>query len=1036
MVKKNTTLILFVSIFIVLISLNLASAFSIKAVTPSYINRTIPTIINFTINNTDVNNITQITFTLPMEARYYGGNGTDASGTFFSNSTGGSPPKITLTWTNLTAIGIIKNNSAAQSFWFNATLRNLGSAFFTNITINVSYTSGANTYSSHNYVVNFAFSGYVKNETGGYEGNVNLTMYQFVEGQNGPPTSTADASTLSAADGSFTFTSINGSATAYKLKMVRYGSGTNCIFLNSTCNAIKTGPVLQDFPAMMYYPTTADNSFAFEFMRPPSLNGTTFYLQPATTLRLYANNNSDAQKFGYQVVDQVVGFPIESNAMTSVSTVDVIVPTGRNYTVMFSRFPSGSSGFQFSQLCDGSFMNDTLCPSPPISNSSLGTLTEGGILILNQSLVITKARLYGCIDTGGKNNSNLNITALNLKMVPWQGFVPPARGDMGNINLTTDINYSVSTTPINCLGKFAFYNISVMAAASGLNYMLEIYAKNASDEAGNPGTANNLAVFQNISITNNTYLNLTLQKLAGSYYPGSLNTSRIRINIQNSSGGAITNKLNANIKIKNPALGTVTYMIESMSNGQFYIPIMNNSNWAKIMIFAQDSPPKEITLNLSSSEQNITLVTMSDGDGVGMKRINSSGQMEMINSSSLNSTMSINMRFLRNTGGGWGTGCNVLDAPTSCELTTTSAKNFNPLTALVAGNINMEMKITSTNVSLTFVNFDMLSAKQPPMDSIVNDQASSGGSSASQIWQFGSFAPRDSYQYVIISMPYSDSVINDSSPINLSAPLLYDENWNVIWNSSRGDTAVNLTDDFTDYNSTSLYKNYLTSGGLACSSTDSNLNVTPCFINTTSNMIYMRIPHFSGVAPGVTGSSPSTASSTTSSTTSGSGGTTSSWTNTYVPTDLQLVGGFEQGLKVNERIKIIIDSKDHYVGVKSLTATTATLEIASVPVNATMNIGDVKKFDVTGDGYYDLKVILNSIANNKADITVQKIYEKMPAEAVVNDVVNNVVNTGKNIANKIKSNLLIVVLAAIIIIIIISISYKVSRKKRYHKKGY
>lgn len=1033
--RKYIILIIVVSIFIFFSSLNFVSALSIKTVTPNVINRSAYTIINFTLNNTDTVNITKITITLPMEAIYSSGsNGTNSISSSFSSSIDG--PNTQLIWINTTAGGIMPNalTNETRSFWFNATIRNLMNSFFTNITVRADYISGSPYITGYNYIVYFSFSGFIRNETGGNVSNVNLTIYQWRAGQNGPPTEAPEASAISDTAGSFSFAAINGSASLYSFKIYGYGPAQGCLFANDSCNATRTGQILPPFPAPMYYPTTVDNPM-FEFMRPPSLNGTTFYLQPAATLRLYANNgtsltNAVPQKFGYQVVDKTTGFPVASNVMASVSTADIVVPVDRSFSVMFSRFPSASGGFGFYPACNGAFMNDSACPSPPVSNSSLGTLTAGQILVLNQSLSISNYRLTGCIKTNSINNSAINITTISLKMVPWPGFVPPTRADMGNINITSDISYNLTlyskcnaTDPTG----FAFYNISVMGAASGLNYMLEIYAKNATNEIGNPSSANNLAVFQNISITTNKEFNLTMQKLVGSYLTGDLNTSKFRVRIQNSTGGAITTNLNANVKIKNPAFGTMTYMIESMSSGVFDLTILNNSNWAKVMVFANDAPPKEITLNLSLAEQNITLVTMSDGMGVGMKKINASGQMEMINSTNLNSTMPITLRFLRNSAA-----CNVLTPDSSCQLTSVQAKNFNPLTAMVAGKINMEMKITSTNVTMTFMNFDMFSAKQPPMDSIFNDQASSGGNSNSQVWQFGSFAPSNTYEYVIITMPYSDSAIDDSSDINLKTPLLYDENWNVIWNQSRGDTSANLSDDFIDYNSTSLYVNYLSSGGITCSKTDSNLNVTPCYVNITSNMISMRIPHFSGVGPGVTGTAPSSATSPTTS--SSPGGSTNAATYTF--TESEFKTGSSRLLRVNDIIKFNIVNNSHSLKLDSYDYNNkkVTITISSTPQIITLAKGENKKLDVNSDNKYDVEVSVTDMTVGYVRIKVQQASGDVPASEAPASTTST--ETGKETTTSEITKSAWPWILVVIVIIIIVLIYNLYKKKKYYKKGF
>jgi hypothetical protein len=174
----------------------------------------------------------------------------------------------------------------------------------------------------------------------------------------------------------------------------------------------------------------------------------------------------------------------------------------------------------------------------------------------------------------------------------------------------------------------------------------------------------------------------------------------------------------------------------------------------------------------------------------------------------------------------------------------------------------------------------------------------------------------------------------------------------------------------------------------------------------------------------------------------GSGGgseeTISPWTNTFAPTDSELVVGYAGSLKAKEKVKIIINSVEHYVGLKSLTSTTASFEIASTPINVTMSVGETKKFDVTGDGYYDIKVTLNSIANSKASVTIQKIYEQIPvADQTVGEQITNAVDKGTTAVKSVdKMTWIIIAVIVIVLIILITLISKSSRKKRYYKKGY
>lgn len=85
------------------------------------------------------------------------------------------------------------------------------------------------------------------------------------------------------------------------------------------------------------------------------------------------------------------------------------------------------------------------------------------------------------------------------------------------------------------------------------------------------------------------------------------------------------------------------------------------------------------------------------------------------------------------------------------------------------------------------------------------------------------------------------------------------------------------------------------------------------------------------------------------------------------------------GLKEKQRIRVKINEETHYVGVKKLTLTTATIEIASDPVSIDLEAGEDAKVDVDDDGFYDVYVKLNSITNGKVDMTLQYINEEVPA---------------------------------------------------------
>ena len=114
---------------------------------------------------------------------------------------------------------------------------------------------------------------------------------------------------------------------------------------------------------------------------------------------------------------------------------------------------------------------------------------------------------------------------------------------------------------------------------------------------------------------------------------------------------------------------------------------------------------------------------------------------------------------------------------------------------------------------------------------------------------------------------------------------------------------------------------------------------------------------------------------------SSSSGETTTWTNTFSVKNEQFTEGFTKQLVSKQRMKVIVNGGTHHVGVKSLTATKAVIEIASDPISVELAVGGEAKVDVLDDRYYDIYVKLNSITNGKADVTVQKIHELIPASA-------------------------------------------------------
>jgi hypothetical protein len=160
------------------------------------------------------------------------------------------------------------------------------------------------------------------------------------------------------------------------------------------------------------------------------------------------------------------------------------------------------------------------------------------------------------------------------------------------------------------------------------------------------------------------------------------------------------------------------------------------------------------------------------------------------------------------------------------------------------------------------------------------------------------------------------------------------------------------------------------------------------------NYISLKIPHFSTVSAGISGtgssSSSSSSSNSSSSSSSSSSGSSSSaapsvnssyfWELTYSGYDvinlIEREVPLTKEIKDKQRIRLKINNELHYVGIISASSSSAVINISSKPQQATIKIGEVKKFDVDENEYYDLEITLNSINSSKINLTMRGINEK------------------------------------------------------------
>jgi len=126
-------------------------------------------------------------------------------------------------------------------------------------------------------------------------------------------------------------------------------------------------------------------------------------------------------------------------------------------------------------------------------------------------------------------------------------------------------------------------------------------------------------------------------------------------------------------------------------------------------------------------------------------------------------------------------------------------------------------------------------------------------------------------------------------------------------------------------------------------------------------------------------SGSATASYATTSGTSVSGTTGGVSGKTYVPSSEQVEEGYTKKVSEDDKFKVTIENKEHQIIVDSVSENAAMITISDVGQEE-VAVGEEKKLDITGDGWYDISIKLNSIEGEKADITIKAIHEKVVEE--------------------------------------------------------
>ena len=649
----------------------------------------------------------------------------------------------------------------------------------------------------------FDFKGYAYNETKGGLNNTNASVEVYIFGPQGPQLNTTYFN-LSNESGYFNVSNITGGeGQPYFYKIIlRHFNETN-----NTLDYI--GQSLPEFPYQQISQLTMGSPIDF-------------YLRPGGTINISAVNVSgNATTFRYQIKDTKLGYPIASNFTSDVSNAEVYVPANRNYSIMI--YPNQSFPVSYD-------LNNLTTYPDNYAN-----------ITFNTSNLLRRVTGYANLSDGSSNFTDLKIIAYLMEPgrmifqdnpMPYNMSAWDCAGP-GPVDCQSDIYDPANGT----------FNITLPGAKMTANILLFATAYNATGYYG---------AFRNISLdysnTTETNFNFTLKTLLGTPTNITLNnasgggpggqgttnvtTKKLSFQLKNGTSQAnITGFAHIEVKVNYSAYNGSTFNwmtdVSQASNGSFRIPVIN-ADINKINIFTQDFAPlktSKTSAQLATEPVVINLTSFEPG------AINRSGPPPDIKIKMLKSNPQ----------------CDVPQPAQGCNLFNDAGgeKNmadFNPFKVVIGGGkISMRMKLVSNNITVHYKNVDMLASGPPDavFDSNAN-QTSHNGTLLEQVWRFGSMGP-EIYDEVLIGIP-----LGSVNPNNVSVKLgkLYDNSWNEVWNMSVNDT-TQIPSDYSAFNTT--WFNSTT--GMQCT-TDIT---SPCYLDLTRRMVWLTIPHFSGVGPTVSG---------------------------------------------------------------------------------------------------------------------------------------------------------------------------------------
>jgi subtilisin family serine protease len=119
-----------------------------------------------------------------------------------------------------------------------------------------------------------------------------------------------------------------------------------------------------------------------------------------------------------------------------------------------------------------------------------------------------------------------------------------------------------------------------------------------------------------------------------------------------------------------------------------------------------------------------------------------------------------------------------------------------------------------------------------------------------------------------------------------------------------------------------------------------------------------------------------------SSSSSSSGGAAPATTSlTHAPTKEQVAAGYKAELNAEDKIKFSDENSiEHTLTLNDVGWNSVSVTVESEPISLILTVGEVEKLNLTSQDYYDVYIKLESVSENKANITIRTIHEEIPKQ--------------------------------------------------------